>query len=183
MPSTRHRYVALLRAINVGGHSVVTMAKLRALFERFGAREVSTYIQSGNVLFTATEANREKLARALEAHLSRALKTNVRAFLFARAELEKAAAGNPFEPARHEKVQRCHLMFLDAEPSATSKKALMALQCDDYRFHVRGRVLYFAYSKALQGKRRNVDFERVLGVVGTARTWKVVEKLVELAGE
>jgi hypothetical protein len=57
----------------------------------------------------------------------------------------------------------------------------MALQGKEYRFHLHGKVLFHAYSRKLAGKRRAVDVERVLDVAATGRTWKVINKLIELA--
>lgn len=175
-----HRYVAFLRGINVGGHGVITMAELRTLFASFGVGEVSTYIQSGNVLFSDTERDRRRLTRRLEDGLAEALDRPVTVFVLTRDELQEAAAHNPFDPAAHAATRQCHLVFLSAEPDAAHRDALMEAQGNEYRFHVRGRVLYMAYDRALGGRRRNVDFERLLGVRATARTWKVVDRLIQL---
>jgi uncharacterized protein (DUF1697 family) len=180
------RYVALLRAVNVGGHAIVKMAELRKLFESFGFSDVVTYIQSGNVLFSTSEAGgSERLARRLEEQLAAALGprlSGIEVFVRSPAELKRAAARNPFEPARRDPEQRCHLMFLSAEPDAARREALMKMQGEEYRFHVEGKVLYYAYPAEIAGRRRTIDFERVLGVRGTARNWKVVGKLIELSG-
>ncbi len=70
--------------------------------------------------------------------------------------------------------QRCHLMFLSAEPDETRRKALIALQGEEYRFHVQGKVLYYAYSRKYEGnRRRTIDLETVPGIAGTARTGKL----------
>src|SRR5437588_9213870 len=61
----KRQYVALLRAINVGGRSLIKMADLRALFESLGLASVATYIQTGNVLFRAEETDRARLARTI----------------------------------------------------------------------------------------------------------------------
>jgi uncharacterized protein (DUF1697 family) len=183
MTLAARRYVALVRGINVGGHGVIPMAELRGLFESLGASEVSTYIQSGNVLFTDREADRARLTRRLEKGLAAALDRPVSVFVLTRDELEDAAACNPFDPATRNATQQCQLMFLSAEPDAAHCKALMEMQGDDYRFHVRERVLYYAYDRSRAGRRRrNIDFERVLGVTGTTRTWKVVDRLIHLLG-
>jgi uncharacterized protein (DUF1697 family) len=96
-------------------------------------------------------------------------------------QLKTAADNNPFHPQRQDGEQQCHLMFLSGEPDPAHRAALMALQGDDYRVAVRGKVLYYTYPRALAGSRRSVNFEKVLGVSGTARTWKVVDKLIELS--
>ncbi len=182
MTASQHRYVALLRAINVGGHSVTRMSDLQAIFESSGMTEVDTYIQSGNVIFSSKDGDREHLAHLLEKKLESALGYPVPVFVLTREQLEDAASHNPLEPERREKEQRCHLMFLSAEPDATHRKALMALEGSEYRFHVHGNVLYYAYSREVEGRaRRSINFEKVLGVTGTARTWKVVNKLIDLS--
>ncbi len=71
-------------------------------------------------------------------------------------------------------------MFLNREPDAARWEALRQRQGDEYRFALHDRVLYYTYPKAIAGHRRTIDFERILGVVGTARDWKVVAKLIEL---
>ncbi len=182
MTASQQRYVALLRAINVGGHSTITMAELKGHFASFGVTNVATYIQSGNVLFTAPDGDRAALARGLAAHLARAIGYAGPVFLFSAADLQSAMANNPFEPERLDAEQACYLMFLSAEPDSGRRAALLARQGAEYRFAIAGKVLYYAYARALAGRRRTVDFESVLGVVGTARSWKVVARLAELAG-
>lgn len=182
MSRAARRYVALVRGVNVGGHGLIPMAELRELFESLGVSDVSTYIQSGNVLFTDREPDRARLTRRLEKGLAAALGRPVTVFVLTREELEDAAAHNPFDPAARNATQQCQLMFLSATPDAAHRKALMEMQGDDYRFHVRERVLYYAYDRSLAGHRRNIDFERVLSVAGTTRTWKVVDRLIHLLG-
>ncbi len=178
---TTLRYIALLRGINVGGRSVITMADLRKLFESCGLDNISTYIQSGNVLFSTAQADPGKLTRQLETQLASFLGRKIVVFVLRPAELQSAARHNPFDPERCVAEQRCHLVFLSAEPDAEHCRALMALQGKEYRFHIQGRVLYYAYSRQYDGHRRSIDFEKVLGVSGTSRTWQVVNKLIELS--
>ncbi|MHB1133142.1 MAG: DUF1697 domain-containing protein [Chloroflexota bacterium] len=182
MPDSPRRYVALLRAVNVGGRSTLRMADLRAQFESLGLTAVSTYIQSGNALFTATDADPERLARRIEMHLGSALGYRGRLFLLTPAQLRDAAASNPFHPERTGADERSHLLFLSSEPEAARREALMARQGEEYRFAIRGKILYYAYPSVLAGRRRGIDFEGLLGVTGTARTWNVVEQLIRLAG-
>jgi uncharacterized protein (DUF1697 family) len=173
-------YLALLRAINVGGKSLVRMSDLRKRFESLGFKDAVTYIQSGNVVFSSTDTDRNRISHRIEAELSGLTGRPAKIFLLTSEELKRAAAGNPFEPERLDKDQRCHLMFLSAAPTATRRKALMGMQGEEYRFSFKGKVLYFAYSRKYDGIRRMIDFEKVLGVSGTARSWKVVDTLIEI---
>lgn len=181
--SQQHPYIALLRGINVGGHSVIKMADLRELFKSFGLSDVSTHIQSGNVLFTSNESNRDTLSTNLERNLESALGYPIRIFLFTADELRNASSKNPFEPERNEHEQLCHILFLSEVPDMDHIESLMAMQGEEYRFHVEGQVLYYAYPRSAAGHRRNINFENVLGVAGTSRSWKVVRKLIELASK
>ena len=186
MDRSNNVYVALLRSVNVGGHTVLRMADLRELFRSFGLTDVVTYIQSGNVLFSTEDADPERLARRLEAQLTSSFGRPMTGFVLSPADLKAAVAHNPFAPERwdlqgQDDELSCHLMFLSAPPDETRRMALMALQGEEYRFHIHGNVLYHAYPRQYAGNRRTIDFERVLGVTGTARTWKVVNKLLELS--
>ncbi len=174
-------YVALIRAVNVGGHSVVKMSEVRKRFEALGLEDVASYIQSGNVVFSTGETDPRRLTRTIESELSALTDHAITAFVLSPGELKKAAAANPFEPALRDKEQRCHVMFLSSVPTAVRRRALMAMQGKEYRFYIKGKVLYLAYSRKYDGNRRSIDFEKVLGVSGTARSWKVVDKLIEIA--
>jgi uncharacterized protein (DUF1697 family) len=70
MEGSQYRYVALLRCINVGGHTLIKMADLRKLFESFGLKDVATYIQTGNVLSSTTDSCSERFAQQLEKKLA-----------------------------------------------------------------------------------------------------------------
>ena len=178
----RNRYIALLRAINVGGSSVIKMADLKKIFEAAEMNEVTTYIQSGNVIFTSEENGIEKISLKLKQQLKKAVNYNNEIFILTPGELKSAYDGIPFEPGRNEDKQLCHIMFLSDKPGKQQVDALKKMEGEEYSFAVRGKHLYYAYPREYAGRRRNINFEKVLGVIGTDRSWKVVKKLIELAG-
>lgn len=180
MTTSKHKYIALLRGINVGGKSIIKMADLRKMMEAMGFTDVETYIQSGNVLFTSTKSDPEQLALQIAKKITASLRKAVTVFVMTPAELKRAAAHNPFDLKRLGKNLRSHLMFLSGEPDAAHRNALMATKGEEYSFSVHGKVLYFAYPSELEGRRRTINFEKMLGVSGTARNWKVVNKLIQL---
>lgn len=183
MKNNLNRYIALIRGINVGGYAVIKMSELKKMFEQLGFINITTYIQSGNVIFSSGETNKEKLAGMIENKFKSSTGKEIKIFVFTHDKLRKAASHNPFEPERNEKEMLCQLMFLSGKPDAASVKALMKLKGEEYHFHVHDNVLYYAYSKKYIGKRRMIDFEKVLSVRGTSRTWKVIDKLIELSAE
>lgn len=177
----RQIYIAFIRGLNVGGHLVIRMTYLRKIFESLGFTDVATYIQTGNVIFSSNETDKEKLAGQIEKKLKSSTGHQAKKFILTNDKLKKAASHNPFEPELRDKEQKCHLMFLLRKPDAEHIKSLMNLKGEEYRFHVHDDVLYYAYDNKYAGNRRNIDFEKLLGVKGTSRSWKVVDKLIELS--
>lgn len=136
------RYVAFLRGLNVGGHTV-TMKRLKELFEGVdGIEEVSTFIASGNVLFRAEERAAARLERTLEAALEAGLGYEVATFLRTEEEVAAVAAHAPFARMARE-GDRIHVMFLMAEPDAATRERLEALSCDEDLIDVHGREVHW----------------------------------------
>jgi uncharacterized protein (DUF1697 family) len=182
MAPNLHPYVAFLRAINVGGSGVVRMADLRDMVESLGFSKVSTYIQTGNVLFQSKETDSERLVRKLEEALKSKMGQPVAVFVLTPEQIKKAAARNPLQPKELDDRRRCHLMFLSHKPDPARWNALKKMEGKEYRFALWEKIFYYSYPKAFEGpKRRYINFEKVLGVSGTARSWKVVDKILELA--
>lgn len=181
MNKRNHIFIALFRAINVGGHAVIKMSELKIMFEQMGFIDVSTYIQTGNVVFSSGEADKKKIEGQIEKKFKSATGHESKIFILTNDKLIKAASHNPFEPEKHANEQLCHLMFLSGKPDSAHIKELMKLEGREYRFHVHDDVMYYAYDKKFAGKRRFIDFEKVLGVKGTSRSWKVVDKLISLS--
>lgn len=179
--SDYYSYVALLRAINVGGNSLIKMTILIESLRKLPIKDTTSYIQTGNIIFKSSQKDPDKLAEKLEHHLFNDLNLSTKVFILTPAELKTASLGNPFHPEKYDGQLICHLMFLSTEPDKENIAKLMSLRGDEYKFAVKGKVFYFCYDKSIAGNRRNINFEKVLGVSGTARTWKVINKLIELS--
>src|SRR6185369_13307165 len=91
------RYVAFLRAINVGGSKVIKMDRLRQIFEEMGFANVASYIQTGNVFFDARQKNVETVRAKIEKDLERALGHDVGASVVTFAEFESLIERDPFK--------------------------------------------------------------------------------------
>jgi uncharacterized protein (DUF1697 family) len=114
MPSVSTRYIAFLRAVNVGGR-VVPMSKLRAHFEQLRLADVRTFIQSGNVFFTTKKNDRTALTRRIERHLHGALGFEVPTMLRTIDEVEAALALDPFKRVKITPDVRLSILFV-SEP-------------------------------------------------------------------
>ena len=108
------QYIALLRGINVGGHTV-RMEDLRALFEELGLEKVRTYIQSGNVFFGSRQSDAQSLTRKIQKKLEESLGYEVAVFLRTIPELEAILAADPFKKMDVTQDMRLCVVFA-AEP-------------------------------------------------------------------
>ena len=174
-------YIAMLRGINLGSRKRVAMADLRGLFEELGAKDVRTYLQSGNVVFRSGKREGE-LGRAVEKAIRTSLGLDVTVVLRTKAQLAKVVAKNPFVRSGTE-TTALHVTFLAEKPSAGRVRALADPSKGADRFEVAGREVYLecpsGYGKS---KLQNAFFEKKLGVAATTRNWRTVTSLAELAG-
>src|SRR4051794_27306542 len=128
------RYIAFLRAINVGGHTV-KMDQLRTLFEQLQFSKVETFIASGNVIFDSPATDVQQIEQQIERHLQAALGYAVATFIRSAAELAAAAAYQPFTPAElAAESSSLYVAFLRAAPSGAAAQKLLAFrtEVDDF---------------------------------------------------
>jgi len=174
-------YVALLRAINVGGKSLVPMAKLRDELASLGLTDVVTYIQSGNAVFESLADDADALAPRIEERLSDAFGAKIAVLLRTPQELERVTGANPFL-ARGADVSKLHVVFLDRAPDAAAAAELDPDRSPPDELALRGRELYLHLPNGAGRTKLTLDYlERVLGVRGTQRSWRTVLTLVELS--
>lgn len=175
-------YVALLRGINVGGKNAVPMGELRSLLTSLGHADVVTHIQSGNAVFGSARAGPE-IAVELEERLEQAFGVRVAVLLRTSTELADIAANNPFL-APGADVSKLHAVFLADEPAPAAVSALDPDRSPPDELAVRGRQIYLRLPNGAGRTKLTVDhFERRLGTRATARNWRTVTKLLELARE
>src|SRR5688572_12009974 len=119
------KYIAFLRAINVGGHTV-KMTRLRALFEDLGLSNVETFIASGNVIFESAAKDVRALEKKIEAHLRKALGYEVKTFIRSAAELQEVAQHDPFSQGEMEgEGNVLYIGFVGASPEQEATRKLM----------------------------------------------------------
>ena len=187
-------HVALLRGINVGGRNKVAMADLREVVAELGHDDVSTYIQSGNVLFSpgTSDADESDLAEALAAAITARLGVSAPVVVVSRDELASVFAANPF-PDQVD-PRRVHAVLLSSPPGAEAAgkidDALARSTAKGARDEAAtvGRTIYlhtpdgFGNSELAAAVLRIVTSPRA-GVTGTARNWATIGKLLELCGD
>ena len=186
-------HVALLRGINVGGRNKVPMAELREVVTSLGHTGVTTYIQSGNVLFTSAETETGKLAAALEAAITGAFGVTSAVVVLSRDDLARILDTNPYPEEPNPRL--VHVVFLNAElpPDLLDriKAAESAAAAKGSRDTVTaiGPALFvhtpdgFGTSELAQVLFRIIGTPNKKGVAATARNWATATKLLSLCEE
>jgi uncharacterized protein (DUF1697 family) len=174
-------YISILRGINVSGHKKILMSDLKTLFENLGFISVSTYIQSGNVIFQSTEKLTpgqvaEKIGNAIFQKYQFEVPVIVRTF----SEMKKTLSSNPFMGNTEINIEKLHVTFLSAIPGQEYIPVLMKYDFPPDKFVVIGKDV-FLYCPESYGdtKLSNAFFENKLKVSATTRNWKTVTKLME----
>jgi uncharacterized protein (DUF1697 family) len=176
------RSIALLRGINVGGHNMVAMADLRALFEKLDFGEVKSLLQSGNLVFRGDRRPTPDIERLLEAESARRLKLKVDFFVRSAAEWNSLVAENPFPEEAARDPGHLVLMCLKESPDSRRLQTLQAAIVGRERFRAHGKHLYIVFPDGMGTSRfTNALIERQLATRGTARNWNTVLKLDGLA--
>lgn len=174
-------YVALLRAVNVGGRGKVAMADLRGWCDDIGFKDAVTYIQSGNVVFSAPVTDEERLSVALADRIEAGCGVRTSVIVRPASEMAELAGSNPFLVPGAE-PRRLHVAFLADAPAAERVAALDPDRSPPDSFVVSGRHVYLSYPNGSgRSKLTNEYLERTLSTVATARNWNTVTRLVELA--
>lgn len=171
------RYIAFLRAINIGGH-VVKMAELKKIFEGMGFKSVETFIASGNVIFETPTGDTAKLESKIEKGLEKALGYHVATFV--RSEEEIAAIANqcPFPPDAVSRSATYNVAFTSVTLGQMHSEKLKAFNDDVSEFSMRGREIHWL-CKVLQSESRFVSgkFEKEMALEATWRNINTVRRL------
>jgi uncharacterized protein (DUF1697 family) len=172
------KYVAFLRAINVGGHTV-KMDYLRSLFEGIGLANVETFIASGNVIFDSKSRNTASLEQKIEKHLRTILGYEVRTFIRATSELAEVADYEPFSKVELNAAgNSLYVGFLADKPSNEAKKKVFLLSGPTDDFAVHGRELYWLIRTSFSESTVSGGLlENTLGLSATFRNVNTVRRI------
>jgi uncharacterized protein (DUF1697 family) len=172
------RYVALLRGINVGGNNLIKMTELRACFEREGFRDVDTYLQSGNVLFTSADPGRVELARRIEGVLAATFSYPASVVLRTRKQMQDIVARAPRGFGADPSTYRYDVLFLkDPLTARAAMKSVLTRPGVD-QAHAGSGVLYFSrlISRASQSQLVRLASRPVYQRM-TIRNWNTTTKV------
>jgi uncharacterized protein (DUF1697 family) len=169
------KYIAFLRAINVGGHNV-KMTELKKIFESLRFTNVETFIASGNVIFETSAKDTARLEKKIEASLKESLGYEVATFLRTPAEVADVAKHKAFKV----KGEALNIAFIAEPLDKESIQKLMAFKNEIDDFHVHGREVYWLCQiKQSESKFSNLTLEKTIGRRATFRGINTIQKMAE----
>ena len=181
MPKTT--FISILRGINVSGQKSVKIPELKALYESLGFESVTTYIQSGNVVFkTSEDIDLELLSENIEKAIEKKFQFAVPVINFTRNEFNSIILSNPFLTRNEVDKERLYVTFLQKIPDAVLVEKLNSVNYLPDEFIISGKAIY-VYCPNGYGRTKinNNFFENKLKANATTRNWKTVNVLLDLA--
>jgi len=179
--ATTRRFVALLRGINVGGKNKLPMRELVAIFEAVGCEDVTTYIQSGNVVFSAPPVLVDDVAPQVSERIDRLYGLKVPVVLRTGEDLAAVVEGNPFAGTDAE-TKALHVLFLRSAPAAECVERLDPDRSPGDSFVIIGREVYLHCPNGIaRTKLTNQYFDSLLATTSAGRNWRTVLKLASLS--
>ncbi|WP_420627373.1 DUF1697 domain-containing protein [Candidatus Leptofilum sp.] len=172
--------IALLRGINVGGRNKLPMRNLKTILAEIGLVNVQTYIQSGNVVCQINRTDLPALAEEIGVAIGENHGFVPRILLLTVADLETAVAYNPF-PTTDEQYKTLHFYFLESAPTSPDLAKLESIKSESEQFKLLDKTFYLYAPEGIGRSKLATKVERALGVAATARNWRTVSKLLEIA--
>lgn len=172
-------YIALLRGINVSGKNPIKMADLRILCESLGFTQVSTYIQSGNIIFKADEEHSTLVQRIHDA-IAEKYSYDVPVMVYSTEAWQEIVAANPFAETVTD-VKTLHMTLLADEPDDAAIHALAERDFSPDEYQIIGKMVYLHCPNGYgRTKLNNTFWEKAFNTSATTRNWKTTLKLLEL---
>ncbi len=174
--------VCFLRGINVSGRNMIKMTDLAPLFKGFGIAGVSTYLQSGNVVFSNSKGLKESgLSELIKTRIKKKLGLDVHVVIRTREEIESILINNIFLMSGMEDTDKLYVIMLDRNPDQSRLDGPRLTDFSPEKFEIRGREVYIfcpdGYSRA---KLNNNFFEKKLSSIATTRNWKTMIAVSEM---
>lgn len=173
-------YISILRGINVSGKNIIKMEALKQLFEGLGFQNVTTYVQSGNVIFSVKQMDIQKLENLIRLQIEKDFGLKVPVIVLTKEKLKQAIDKNPF--ANDKDQTFLHFTFLAQNSVSYSYESIENKKMNGEEIHIDKNVVYL-YCPNGYGKTKltNTFLENKLKVTATTRNWKTITELLKIA--
>ena len=175
-------YIALLRGINVSGHKLIKMTELKDMFEKVGFNNVTTYIQSGNVVFSTKEENIVLIQEIIKTNILQTFGFDVNVQVLNAEKLNRIKEKHSFLEGNQNQIKAIYYTLLAEKPDEELVRELEELEQTEEFFKITDGVIYCFYPNGVgRAKWHGTFFEKKLKVSSTTRNYNTMKKLVELS--
>lgn len=173
-------FIALLRAVNVGGKNSIKMIDLRKVLSQNNYMDIQTYIQSGNIIFKHKEKDKEKISQNLHEIIKQNFNLDIPVFVYSYRDFLELTATNPFNEESKTEPTKVLVSFILKTPATLNYKEV--LNGIVYEQYVTKTNYIFIYCPLGYGKSKlnNNYIEKKLKVKATTRNWKTILKILEI---
>ena len=173
--------VALFRGINVGGRQMVKMNELKELHETLGLRDVVTYVQTGNVVFTCDDADVAQLPERIGDAFANKFGFRVNVMVRTAAEFDEVIARSPFQKQPEKETKWIVVLFLANRLESVALEDLQRAYTGPEELHLIGQELYTYYPNGIGRSKLTVTLiEKKLKTSATGRNWNTVLQLQKM---
>jgi len=177
-------YIALLRGINVSGKNLIKMVELKQLFIDLGFFEVTTYIQSGNVIFQSSEKKISKVEGKIIDEVKKIFGHSINVLVITKANLTTVFTSNPFLKIETIETKTLYVILLKDNYFTEGIKELEPYLTNNEEFKIIANCAYIYYPNSAGNSKLTINiFEKKLKTSATSRNWRTITKLVELSNK
>ncbi|MES2140127.1 MAG: DUF1697 domain-containing protein [Bacteroidota bacterium] len=172
-------FLSILRGINVGGHKKIPMAELKKMYEELHFENITTYIQSGNVIFK--NKNSKDLSKQIEQKIFEKYNFDVPVIIRTPDEMQSIIEGNQFLKQKDIDLSKLHVVFLADKPAKENIENLKKYNYEPDQFCISGKEVYLYCPNGYgNSKLTNIFFENKLKVTATTRNWNTTNELFKI---
>ena len=177
-------YISILRGINVSGQKLIKMDALRKCYENLGFCNVTTYVQSGNVVFSDNKAKPDELAQTITRQIEKDFGFNVPIIVLTIDNLKQIIDSNPFFKDSDKDNAFLHVTFLSSKPQKADFNSIEEKKLSGEEISFSDNAVYM-YCPNGYGKTKltNSFLEKKLKVGATTRNWRTTNELLRIALE
>jgi uncharacterized protein (DUF1697 family) len=173
--------ISILRGINVGGKNKIPMVELKALYEKAGFKNVITYIQSGNIVFSADKKELNSLSEKIQQFIFKKYGYTIPVIVRTVEEMQWVVDSNPMLKIKGIDIEKLHVTFLSAYASEQALEKIKAYDYSPDEFIIVDREVFISCPNGYGNtKLSNTFFENKLKVTATTRNWRTVNELVKI---
>ena len=175
-------YISILRGINVGGKKLIKMDALRTMLEILNFKNIRTYVQSGNVIFSIDNTDVKELADKISKLIEKELQFVVPVIVLTKETLKEIIDQNPFAKDPDKEMSNMHVTFLADKPNEYDETIVKDKMQVGEEIHFASNAVYLYLPKGYSETKLNNNFlEKKLKVVATTRNWKTTNELLNIA--